>query len=184
MENSNELVEFMRRPEVRKRIGIIHTQAVRERSMLYGTRRFHTPKEAADMTKDIFRFADREMMVVVSLDAQNAPLAMEVISVGTVNSCLVQAREVFKHAILYNAVSLICFHNHPSGIPEPSKEDIAVTKRLEESGELLGIRLLDHIIIGANDAYVSLMERGDMKNLYQEASIYTTKDNISVRNKA
>ena len=171
MQKENELMELMKKPEPRKRVGIIKTQIVKDGSILYGKRRFRNPEEAAGLVRDLFEFADKEMMVVVSLDAKNTPLAVEIVSIGTVNSCLVQIREIFKHAILDNAVHIICYHNHPSGIPEPSKEDIAVTKRLDEAGKLIGIWLLDHIIIGENDSYVSLQERGIIKNGYTDCSL-------------
>jgi DNA repair protein RadC len=73
-------------------------------------------------------------------------------------------REIFKHAILSNATFIMCFHNHPSGIPEESREDIEITKRLDEAGNLLGIGLLDHIIIGEGKCHVSLREKGIIKN--------------------
>lgn len=81
------------------------------------------------------------------------------ISQGTVNASVVSPREIFIEAVKYHAVSLVLVHNHPSGDPSPSREDISLTKRVKEAGELLGIRLLDHIIIGDN-SYISLKERG------------------------
>lgn len=180
MNKENELIEMMKKPEPRKRVGIIKTQIIREGSMLYGSRRINKPEEAVDLVKSIFRYSDREMMVVVSLDSKNAPLALEIVSVGTVNSCLVQMRELFKHSILNNATSIMCFHNHPSGIPEPSKEDIDITRRMDDAGKLLGIWLLDHIIIGEDGAYVSLQERRLIKNGYQKISICQENHNEKV----
>lgn len=81
------------------------------------------------------------------------------ISHGTVNSSLVGPREVFQKALLANTVSIIVIHNHPSGNPEPSQADIKITKRLEESGDIIGVQLLDHIIIG-RPSYCSLKEKG------------------------
>ncbi len=166
MNKQEEVVQLIKNPVPKKRVGIIKTQIVKEGSLLYEVRRFKTPREAVGLVKGLFEYADREMMVVVSLNAKNTPLAVEIVSVGTVNSCLVQIREIFKHAILDNAVNIICFHNHPSGIPEPSQEDIDVTKRLEEAGRLLGIGLLDHIILGEDGQYVSLQEEKRIKNGY------------------
>lgn len=160
MKRKQELMELMKHPEPRKRVGIIKTQVVREGSLLYGKRRFQTPREAVNLVQSIFEYADKELFVVVSLDSKNAPLALEIVSVGTVNACLVQMRELFKHAILDNAAQIICFHNHPSGIPKASKEDVLVTTRIRDAGNLLGIKLLDHIIIGAGDSYSSFMENG------------------------
>ena len=110
--------------------------------------------------ENFFRNSTREMLVVVSLDAQKRPVAAEVVSVGLLSSCMVGIPEVFRHAILVCADALLCFHNHPSSSLTPSTEDIRVTKRLKEAGELLGIRLLDHIIIGGDGSYVSLNEKG------------------------
>ncbi|EGL38879.1 DNA repair protein RadC [Parvimonas sp. oral taxon 110 str. F0139] len=78
------------------------------------------------------------------------------------NSSIVHPREVFKYALKYGANSIICLHNHPSGDPTPSSQDIDITKRLEDVGDLVGIRLLDHIIIGYNK-YISLKEKGLMR---------------------
>ncbi len=171
MSKEKEIIEMMKKPAPRKRVGIIKTQIIREGSMLYGSRRIHKPEDAVDFVKNIFKYSDREMMVVLSLDSKNAPVALEIVSVGTVNSCLVQMRELFKHSILNNATSIMCFHNHPSGIPEPSKEDIDVTRRMDEAGKLLGIWLLDHIIVGEDGMFVSLQERGLIKNGYQKLSV-------------
>lgn len=171
MNKEDEIIEMIKKPVPRRRVGIIKTQIVREGSMLYGNRRIHTPSDAVELVSGIFEYADREMMVVVSLDSKNSPVALEIVSVGTVNSCLVQMRELFKHSILNNATSIMCFHNHPSGIPEPSKEDMEVTKRMDEAGKLLGIWLLDHIVVGEGKSYVSLQERGLVKNGYQKISV-------------
>ena len=78
---------------------------------------------------------------------------------GTINTSLVHPREVFKRALLNNASNIMVAHNHPSGDPNPSKEDIQITERLKEAGNLLGINLLDHIIVG-EDKYISLKEKG------------------------
>lgn len=81
------------------------------------------------------------------------------ISHGNVNSSIVGVREVFQKALLANAVSIIFIHNHPSGDPKPSREDIAITKKLVDAGDLLGVQVLDHIVIG-RPGYVSLKEKG------------------------
>jgi len=84
------------------------------------------------------------------------------VSIGSLDASIVHPREVYKVAILANSSSIIVCHNHPSGDPTPSREDINVTKMLKEAGELLGIPVLDHIIVGSEGAYYSLKERGDM----------------------
>lgn len=86
------------------------------------------------------------------------PVNISVVSIGSVNSVIVHPREVFKVAMLSNASKIICFHNHPSGNLKCSKEDENITNRLKECGEILGIELVDHIIIGDNDTYFSFKE--------------------------
>ena len=95
------------------------------------------------------------------MNTKNQVLAIKTVSVGDLSSSIVHPREVFKDAVLASAASLIIAHNHPSGDPTPSAEDIAVTRRLMDAGEILGIELLDHIIIG-DGVFVSLKERGKM----------------------
>ena len=94
------------------------------------------------------------------MNTKNRIIGVFEISHGSVNSSIVSAREVFQKALLANAVSILLMHNHPSGDPSPSREDIEVTKRLVEAGKILNVQVLDHIIIG--DSYVSLKEKGHM----------------------
>ena len=101
-----------------------------------------------------------EKFGILTLNTKNAIAGVHVLSIGSLNSAIVHPREVFKAAILNNAASLICFHNHPSGNPEPSQEDISLTRRLVEAGEILGIEVLDHIIIGDEGRFISLKEQG------------------------
>ena len=102
--------------------------------------------------------SDREKFVVACLDTKKQPVNISVVSIGSVNSVIVHPREVFKIAVLSNASSIICFHNHPSGNINPSGEDENITRRLKECGEILGIGLLDHIIVGDRDTYFSFKE--------------------------
>jgi DNA repair protein RadC len=108
--------------------------------------------------KDVFSFfkkecssLDREVFYVVLLDTKHKVLSKEVVSVGTLNSAIIHPREVFKSAISWSAHAIILVHNHPSGDPSPSDEDREVTKILMKAGETLGIKVLDHVIIGDND---------------------------------
>lgn len=96
---------------------------------------------------------DRENFYILHLNAKNIILGKELISVGSLTNSIIHPREVFKGAILNNSASIICVHNHPSGDPTPSGEDIQITRRLQKSGELLGIKILDHIIIGRDNYY-------------------------------
>ncbi|KAF5058342.1 hypothetical protein DSECCO2_347490 [anaerobic digester metagenome] len=143
-----------------KRIQILSIKLVREGSMLYKTRRISSTSEAAGIGRQFLEDLDREQVVVCCLDIKNQPTSVNVVSVGTLNASLIHPREVFKTAILTNAASILIYHNHPSGDPEPSKEDLSITKRIKEAGELMGIELLDHIIIGSEDRYYSLKELG------------------------
>lgn len=104
--------------------------------------------------------ADREMFVVALLTVRHRVLGLHTVSVGCLTSSLVHPREVFKPAILASAAALILAHNHPSGDPEPSAEDVALTRRLVSAGQLLGIDVLDHLILGEAGRYVSLRQRG------------------------
>lgn len=159
-----ELEKVMKNPSPRKRVSVIKTQIVRERTLLYGKRRIANPSDAVEGVMEVFRNADREMVVVVSLDTKNAPVALEIVSVGNVNSSIVSPREIFKHAILNNASSVICFHNHPSGDKQPSKQDYRVTEVIREAGGILGINLLDHIIVCESGDYFSFREEGIIKS--------------------
>lgn len=102
-----------------------------------------------------------EMFGIVCLTQKNGVAGIHVVSIGSLDAAIVHPREVFKRAILNNAASIICFHNHPSGDPTPSPADLELTKRLVDSGELLGIQVLDHLIIGEG-RYISLMDQGLM----------------------
>ena len=141
-----------------KRVNVVSLKVVKENSVLYETRKINNPYDAYRLAKNFLIGSDREKFVVACLDTTNQPVSIEVVSVGTVNSAIVHPREVFKVAILTNASKIICFHNHPSGSTKFSKEDEAITKRLIKSGEILGIELVDHIIVGDNDTYFSFKE--------------------------
>ena len=103
----------------------------------------------------------QEVFGVLILNTKNKIVAVHEISRGILNASLIHPREVFKPAVLHNAAAIVCFHNHPSGDPEPSEEDIEITKRLVEAGEIMGIEVFDHIIVG-DDMCVSLKKRGVM----------------------
>lgn len=152
----------MKKEASAKRINVISLKIVKEGSILYDVRRLSTPSEAAGLGKRFLEDLDREQVIVCCLDNKNQPVSINVVSVGTLNSSLVHPREVFKTAILSNAASIILFHNHPSGDPEPSQEDINITTRIKEAGSILGIELLDHIIIGSDDVFCSLKENGEI----------------------
>ncbi|KAF5090570.1 hypothetical protein DSECCO2_16360 [anaerobic digester metagenome] len=143
-----------------KRIQILSLKLIREGSILYKTRRISSPKDAVGIGQQFLEDADREQVIVCCLDTKNQPLSISVVSMGILNSSLIHPREIFKTAILTNAASIMLFHNHPSGDPEPSNEDLSITQRIKEAGVLMGIELLDHIIIGTEGRYCSLKEKG------------------------
>jgi DNA repair protein RadC len=133
---------------------------IRERRAGYGPRKqFRSAQDIYDTFRARFEHTDREEFVVLVLDAKNKLLGFHVVSVGSLTSSLVHPREVFKIAILGNAAAIILLHNHPSGDPLPSAEDLSITTRLCEVGEVLGIKVLDHVIIGEG-RYVSFVEDG------------------------
>lgn len=145
-----------------KRVNIVSIKMVKEKSILYGNRALSSPSDAVTLLSEFLEDSDREMLLVCCLDTKNQPTCINVVSIGTLNSSLVHPREVFKPAILSNSCSIIIAHNHPSGNPSPSKDDINITTRLKESGKILGIDLMDHIIIGENNDFVSLRNKGIM----------------------
>jgi DNA repair protein RadC len=127
----------------------------------------NTPAEAAQLVREEMRDLDREEFRVVLLNTKNALIRVADVSRGSLNASIVEPREVFKDAIAASAAGMILVHNHPSGDPTPSSEDIAITKRLVKAGELLNIAVLDHVIIGQRATgrdkdYVSLKELGLM----------------------
>ena len=105
------------------------------------------PDDVADFVRSILTDNSREHFVAVYLDGANQVASYSIVSIGTANASMVHPREVFQRAILAGAVSIIIAHNHPSGVLTPSDEDHKVTQRLKEAGEIVGIKLLDHLII-------------------------------------
>ncbi|MTI84815.1 MAG: JAB domain-containing protein [Firmicutes bacterium] len=118
-----------------------------------------SPEDAAGMVMEEMRYLDKEHFFALLLNVKNQVMAKELISIGTLNTSSVHPRELFKPAIRRSAASIILVHNHPSGDPEPSREDHEVTDRLVEAGKLLGIDVLDHIIIGDN-TFTSFKAKG------------------------
>lgn len=141
-------------------IQIVSIKMVKEKELHYQYEDISRPRESVDLIKNIIGDMDREALAVITLDVKNHPTSINVCSTGSLNSSIVHPREVFKTAILGNAASIIIGHNHPSGNPTPSNEDINITKRLKEAGKILGIEVLDHIIIGSFDNYISFKEKG------------------------
>ncbi|OPH60300.1 hypothetical protein BC351_17535 [Paenibacillus ferrarius] len=119
----------------------------------------HSPKDVFDLLEPEFRHLNKEHFTCLFLNTKNKVIFKEVISIGSLNAAIVHPREVFHAAIKKCSASIICAHNHPSGDPSPSSEDIELTKRLIRAGDVVGIEVLDHIVIG-DHRYVSLREQG------------------------
>ncbi|QAT39581.1 DNA repair protein RadC [Clostridium sp. JN-9] len=117
------------------------------------------PKDASDYVMEEMRHYNVEILKVIMLNVKNVVIASKNVSMGSLNSSIVHPREIFCEAIRRSCYSIIICHNHPSGDPTPSSEDINITHRIKECSKIIGIELLDHIIIGNGD-YVSLKEKG------------------------
>ncbi len=150
--------------------GIGPARAAQIKASLAIAKRFSTisvkPSQQFKCSRDIFdhfherlREKKQEIFFIILLDNKNRIIKELTISAGSLTSSIVHPREVFNPAIKESAVSVIFVHNHPSGDPEPSKEDIQMTRRLLEVGDVVGIKVLDHIIIG-NECFVSLKDKG------------------------
>ncbi len=129
------------------------------RERLEKTVKVGSPSDLAEIMIPELKGLDREHFKAVLLNTKNVIVRIVTVAIGSLNAALVHPRETFKTAVSSSAASLILVHNHPTGDPEPSREDEELTKRFAEAGRLLGIELLDHIIIG-DGRFVSLRERG------------------------
>jgi len=118
-----------------------------------------SPQDVSSLVMEEMRYLDREQFRIVLLDAKNHVLGVRTVSVGSLSSSIVHPREIFKDAIARSSAAIVLVHNHPSGDPTPSQEDVEVTRRLVEAGRLLGIEVLDHVVVGDN-RYVSFKEKG------------------------
>ncbi len=121
--------------------------------------RIDHPLHAYNLVKDVLDKEKREIFLVILQDVKGCAICYETVSIGTLSNSLVHPREVFYPAIRHKAASMVLVHNHPSGDPTPSPEDISVTKTLADAGRLMGIPINDHIIIG-DACYISLRQRG------------------------
>ncbi|MEM0960917.1 MAG: JAB domain-containing protein [Bacteroidota bacterium] len=141
------------------------TRLVRERTFTFPTRdQVRSPSAAAVVLGEYFSDRDREEFVVAFLDTASTLTGLHVASVGGLAASIVEPRQVFKAAVLANAAAVLLAHNHPSGNPEPSREDVAITRQLVEAGKVMGIPVHDHLILtdhdGGKPTYTSLAERG------------------------
>jgi len=134
-------------------VQLVRDRAARQMPMV------RTPDETYQLIKDEILKWDREKFLAVMLNARNGVIGIDEASCGSVNSSIVHPREVFKAAILANAVSIVLIHNHPSGDFEPSEDDLEITKRLVEAGKILGIEVIDHLIV-SKEGYYSFKDKG------------------------
>jgi DNA repair protein RadC len=142
------------------RLPIYKVLLVRDGSQPSEVKVITKPADVKDILEIFLAGADRENFVVIMMNTKNQVIGINTVSVGILNSCDVHPREVFKPLILASAAGVILGHNHPSGDPAPSKEDLRLTERLREAGDLLGIPVIDHIIIGSEGRFCSLKEYG------------------------
>jgi len=140
----------------------MHNKLIKEKVVVYDLEgQLSSPDKVHKIMTDVFGMQKRaeEFLFMIALNTKCRPLGFFEISHGTVNASIVSPREIFIRAILSGATSIIITHNHPSFSSEPSIEDIKITKRIKEAGELIGIKLLDHVIIGG-ETFCSLKEKG------------------------
>lgn len=138
---------------------VVNIQMVRERQLLYNGARLTTSEQAAEAFCALIGDPDREYFVCMLLDGKNRISGIHTVSQGSLNQSIVHPRETFKAAILANSAAIILAHNHPSGDLTPSREDLEITRRLKEAGDIIGIKVLDHIIVntetGASNSFLS-----------------------------
>lgn len=145
-------------------ISILNLKVVKEKEINYdwADKKINSPEKVAEVAINVLELHEQaeESFYIFTLDTKNKINGIFEVSRGSLNSTIVHPREVFKRALLQNASSIMLVHNHPSGDPTPSKEDIDITNRLIEAGDLLGIKVLDHIIIGDNESsYISFKQK-------------------------
>lgn len=131
------------------------------RSAMNETVTIRSPQDVASLLTEDMRYLQKEHFVCLFLNTKNHVIGQETLSMGSLNASIVHPREVFRAAIKRSSASIVCAHNHPSGDPTPSPEDIQITKRLVQAGDIVGIDVLDHIVIG-DQRFVSLKELGLM----------------------
>lgn len=152
-----ELPPETKRIVIRKIESRYRKEVVREDAPAWVNLRFTTPAQVFEIFYGL-RQATKEHFIVLHLDGKNRIACYDPVSVGSLNQSIVHPREVFSNAVRSSAAAILLLHNHPTGDTTPSREDLEITRRLREAGDLLGIKILDHIIIG--DSYLSFVEQG------------------------
>ncbi|NQX62162.1 DNA repair protein RadC [Paenibacillus qinlingensis] len=142
-----------------KRLSVVSLKMVKETTLSYRSNVIRKPQDAFEIAKDFIGDEDREHCMLICLDTKNKVNAIQTIGIGSLNAAIVHPREVFKIAILSNSASIIFAHNHPSSDCTPSQEDIKITERIKQAGEIIGIDLCDSIIVSDDNCY-SMKEHG------------------------
>ncbi len=143
-------------------INIYKLKMIKEDTVEYSTT-IKSPCDIARLAREVLEMHEmaEENFIILCLNTKNKIAGVHTVSIGSLNASIVHPREVFKAALLNNASGIICLHNHPSGDPAPSREDIEITHRLVNAGNILGVNVLDHVVIG-DGRYISLKEQGMM----------------------
>jgi DNA repair protein RadC len=145
--------------ETNTNIDIVKIQMVKDGSIEYGKNPISKPEDLAELGLKFLKNADREMFILVCLNAKNFINCIHLVSIGTLDKAVISPREVMKAALLSNAASIAFIHNHPSGDAEPSPEDISMTTTLGKCADLFQIRVLDHVIVADDGHYESFREK-------------------------
>ena len=140
-------------------IDIVKIQMVKDGSIEYGKKAISKPQELAELGLKLLKNADRENFILVCLNAKNFVNCIHLVAIGTLDKTVITPREVLKAALLSNAASIAFIHNHPSGDPGPSPEDISLTNALGKCADLFQIRILDHVIVVDDGRYESFAEK-------------------------
>ncbi|MGE7672110.1 JAB domain-containing protein [Lysinibacillus sp. NPDC094403] len=143
------------------RVDIVQRKLVREKTMLYKERRIRSPHDAYKIFQGIVGDSDREVFAIACLSTCNEINCFQIVHIGSINISIVQPSDVMKAAILSNSTCILDFYNHPSDDSTPSPEDIAITERIVEAGEIIGIDVLDHLIC-TSKGFRSLKKLGYM----------------------
>ena len=148
-----------------KGLDVVQVKLVMDKT-LYSEEQLSSPDQVVQFMRKELSEYDREVFCILNCTTKSQVINMNIVSMGTINASLVTGREVFKSAILSNASYVILLHNHPSGDPQPSHHDFLVTSKLCAGGNILGIDVLDHIIVGGRTGkYHSMAKEGELENL-------------------
>lgn len=150
---------------------------LREGYGIYTGRQVRTPEDAINILKDYAKDLDREEVIVINLSASNRPINYHIVSIGSALRSVVDVPNIFKTALLSNAVQIIMIHNHPSGECKPSAEDIDITNRVYNASMILGVPLMDHLIVGAGGDIWSI--RGSNPELFEKQTIFEYEEVVA-----